>query len=229
VPGSGNLLVATGNGPWDGVSSWGDSVLELSPDGTSLLANWTPANELELDSLDLDLGSSAPAVLTSRLAAQVGKDGILRLLDLQRLNGHVFQAGAFKGGELQTIATRGAGQGFYSWMQTVWKGAGKTWLYTADFYGVDAYVLRGGRLQLAWRSFGTGGNPVVAGGLLYVTDWDQGGLVVLDPQTGEYLLKLPGSRGHWGSPVITDGRIAFPEGNANDHLLRGILNIYRLP
>jgi hypothetical protein len=34
--------------------------------------------------------------------------------------------------------------------------------------------------------------------------------------------------GHWNSPIVTDGRIALPEGDANDHVLSGVLNIYRL-
>ena len=41
-PGSGQILTATGNGPFDGQTSWGDSVLELSPDAAHLLHNWTP-------------------------------------------------------------------------------------------------------------------------------------------------------------------------------------------
>jgi hypothetical protein len=42
-PGSGRILVATGNGPFDGRTSWGDSVLELSAGAGQLLHNWTPA------------------------------------------------------------------------------------------------------------------------------------------------------------------------------------------
>src|SRR5205807_6856143 len=38
-PGSGRILVATGNAPFNGTTNWGDSVLELSPDGQHLLHN----------------------------------------------------------------------------------------------------------------------------------------------------------------------------------------------
>jgi hypothetical protein len=41
--------------------------------------------------------------------------------------------------------------------------------------------------------------------------------------------RLSAGSGHWNSPIVTDGRIALPEGNANDHSLSGVLNIYRLP
>src|SRR5579859_147694 len=86
-PGSGNLIVATGNGRWDGKTYWGDSVLELSPDAGKLLQNWTPTNQAGLSSSDADLGSTAPALLGNGLAVQGGKDGKLRLLDLTKLNG----------------------------------------------------------------------------------------------------------------------------------------------
>ena len=44
-PATGDLLVATGNGPFDGKTNWGDSVLVLSPDGKRLLKHWTPSNQ----------------------------------------------------------------------------------------------------------------------------------------------------------------------------------------
>jgi hypothetical protein len=35
--------------------------------------------------------------------------------------------------------------------------------------------------------------------------------------------------GHWNSPIVVDGKIAIPEGNANDHRMSGVFNIFRLP
>ena len=43
-PATGDLLVATGNAPFDGKTNWGDSVLVLSPDAKRLLKHWTPSN-----------------------------------------------------------------------------------------------------------------------------------------------------------------------------------------
>jgi hypothetical protein len=31
-PATGNIFITTGNGPWDGRTAWGDSLIELDPD-----------------------------------------------------------------------------------------------------------------------------------------------------------------------------------------------------
>jgi outer membrane protein assembly factor BamB len=222
---SGRLLVATGNGKWDGRTYWGDSVLELSPDAGKLLQNWTPADQESLSSADEDLGSTAPALLGGGLAAQGGKDGRLRLLDLARLNGKG-GAGPVTGGELQTLATPG-GSALFS-APAVWRHGGRTWLFVSDFGATAAYVLKGRALAQAWRVSAGGTSPVVAGGLLYVYD-PGGSLDVYVPTTGKRLASLPAGGGHWSSPIVTDGRIALPVGDANDHRTSGILDIWRLP
>ena len=71
------------------------------------------------------------------------------------------------------------------------------------------------------------GPAVVAGGLLYVYDPDGGGLRVLRPTTGALVATLPAGAGHWNSPIVVDGRIALPEGDANKHRLTGVLDIWR--
>jgi hypothetical protein len=222
-PGSGNLLVATGNARWDGKTYWGDSVLELSPDAGKLLQNWTPTDESELNSGDVDLGSTAPALLGNGLAVQSGKDGKLRLLDLTKLNGKG-GAGPTTGGELQTLPTP-SGAGLFS-APAVWRSGGRTWLFVSDFGATAAYFLNGRRLSQAWHVSAAGTSPVVAGGLLYVYD-PGGGLDVYAPTTGKRLASLPTGSGHWNSPIVTDGRIALPLGDANRHETSGVLDIWR--
>jgi outer membrane protein assembly factor BamB len=223
-PSTHDLLVATGNGRWDGARYWGDSVLELSPDAGKLLQNWTPANQAELNSGDVDLGSTAPALLGGGLAVQSGKDGKLRLLDLGKLNGRG-GAGPVTGGELQTLSTP-SGSGLFS-APAVWRNGRTTWLFVSDFSATAAYVLKGRRLSQAWHVSSAGTSPVVAGGLLYVYD-PAGSLAVYVPTTGKRLVSLDAGSGHWSSPIVTDGRIALPVGNANDHATTGVLDIWRL-
>jgi outer membrane protein assembly factor BamB len=222
-PGTGNLLVATGNGRFDGTRYWGDSVLMLDPRGGRLLQNWTPSDQRDLETGDADLGSTAPALLGSRLAVQGGKDAKLRLLDLRHLNG---QGGhePRTGGELQTLSL---GEGLFA-APAVWHDGARTWLFVSTFSETHAYRLSGGRLRLAWRSASGGTSPVVAGGLLYVYGPDGGGLRVYRPTTGALVARLPAGAGHWNSPIVTDGRVALAEGDANDHGTSGVLDIYRL-
>jgi hypothetical protein len=53
-------------------------------------------------------------------------------------------------------------------------------------------------------------------------------LLVYQPGTGQQVASLDAGAGHWNSPIIVDGRIALPEGNANDHNTSGVLNIWRV-
>src|SRR5207237_1115893 len=143
VPRSGNLLVATGNAPWDGRTNWGDAVVVLSAKA-KLVGNYTPTNTEQLNSSDLDLGSTSPVYLTSTLIAQGGT------------------------------------------------------------------------------------SPVVAGGLLWVYDPGGAGLRVYRPASGKLVAMLSAGSGHWNSPIVIDGRVALPEGDANHHATSGVLDIWRL-
>jgi len=216
APGSGNLLVATGNGPFDGRRNWGDSALMLTPNAGRLLRNWTPRNQASLESGDGDLGSTAPALVGQGLALQSGKDARLRLLSLTRLGGRL---GA-TGGELQTLTAPG-GAGVFT-APAVWRNR----VFVATDSGLACYVLRGKRLHLSWQKSAGGTSPVVAGGLLYVYN---GSLNVYAPTTGRQLASFRVGGSHWNSPIVTDGRVAVPEGDANDHSTRGALDIFRLP
>jgi hypothetical protein len=109
----------------------------------------------------------------------------------------------------------------------VWRSKDGVRVVVSTFSATSAYALGGGRLRVAWRRPEAGTSPVLAGGLLYVYD-PGGGLDVLRPRTGGLVRRLPAGGGHWNSPIVTDGRIALPEGDANDHRTSGVLNIYRV-
>jgi outer membrane protein assembly factor BamB len=78
-----------------------------------------------------------------------------------------------------------------------------------------------------WNVTPGGTSPLVAGGLLYVYD-ASGTLRVYAPTTGKLIASFDAGRGHWSSPIVTDGRIALPVGDANDHDLHGTLDIWRV-
>jgi hypothetical protein len=56
-----------------------------------------------------------------------------------------------------------------------------------------------------------------------------GGLRVYDPVKGRQIAGLESGNGHWNSPIVVDGKIALPEGNANQHASTGVLDIWSLP
>jgi outer membrane protein assembly factor BamB len=228
-PGSGRLLVATGNGPYNGSTDWGDSVLELSPDAGKLLQAYTPANQAYLDGTDLDLGSVSPALLTKTLVAQAGKDGKIRLLNLALLNGKTHSAGHVLGGELQVVLFPGHP---LLAAPAVWHTGGRVWLFVAGFARLAGYVLETKpkpRLRRVWLVQHGSSSPVVAGGLLYSFDPLNGGVHVYRPTTGALITTLPTGKGHWNSPIAADGRVAVPEGDSNTRTGSSVLDIFRLP
>ncbi len=87
---NGNLYVATGNGPFDlnsGGRDAGNSVLKLSS-SLALLDYFTPADQAQLNSNDLDLGASGPMLPPFQsgatdpdLVIEGGKDGNLYLVN----------------------------------------------------------------------------------------------------------------------------------------------------
>jgi outer membrane protein assembly factor BamB len=216
-PATGDLLVSTGNGPFDGKIYWGDSVLVLSPDAKRLLKHWTPSNQNDLNNQDLDLGSTGPGLLPGGYLVQGGKDGLLRLLQLSGLAG----PDSSTGGELQTVVLPGQRPMFSA--PAVWNGS---WVFATTEAGTEAWTFSNGQLHPAWSNGNGGTTPVVAGGLLYV-EWD-GVIRVYDPQTGADVADLPIGDAHWQSPIVVDGRIAAAEGDANQHKQSGVLDIYRL-
>ncbi len=189
---------------------------------------FTPTNQARLNSSDTDLGSSAPALLGHDRVVLAGKDGVLRVLQLSRMDGHPAGAGTHRlGGELQQLGIPGGGELFSA--PAVWQHSGHTTVFVADENGTAAFVLRSGRLARAWINTNPGTSPVMAGGLLYVYDLSAGGIYVYRPGSPHPIAKLSGRPGHWNSPIVVDGHVIEPEGNANDHSQSGTIEILSVP
>jgi hypothetical protein len=107
----------------------------------------------------------------------------------------------------------------------VWRTGSSTWLFAADNGGTEAWRYRNGHLTGVWQHATGGTSPVVAGGLLWVYN-PGGGLNVYRPGTGALVTTLPAGGGHWNSPIVVDGHVALPEGDANSHLTSGVLDIW---
>ena len=216
---TGNIFVATGNGPYNGKTNWGDSVVELSPDLSQVLGNYTPTDNSDLDRRDIDLGSTSPVLLNSSTLAQGGKDSLIRTLSIPGIGG----TAPHTGGELQMVSTPSGNLLFTA--PAVWNSNGQTWIFAADSGATAAWTANSGSLTRIWANSTGGTSPILAGGLLYVYN-PQGGLYVYDPVGGTQIARLETGKGHWNSPVVVDGKIALPEGDSNEHALSGVLNIW---
>ena len=217
---AGRVYVATGNGDFSihrGGQDYGDSVIALSADLRRVLGFFTPHNFASLESTDMDLGSTSPALLprearsaTPLMAVQGGKDGMLYLLDRAHLGG--------LGRMMQSIEV---GDGIYS-APAVWSDPrGRTWVYVGLSHSVHAYRVvtakRKSRLVNAWHtrvngltSSLEGNSPVVDDGVVFVAS--NGELVALDGQSGRRLWSSAHpavghslGRIHWESPVVVNG------------------------
>ena len=228
---TGRVYVTSGNGWFDaniGGHNWGDTVLSLLPNGAGTLGlpddSYTPDDYLDLSGQDLDLGAVSLAILpvppghtVTHLGAQVGKDAMIRLIDLDNMNGSHGPGGV--GGELQ----QNGGGGLFT-QPAVWIDAeGNTWMFVTNA-GVEAFKLQfdvdgvpdlhvQGILAESFSS------PIVAGGLLYLvgqpcTPPAQTCMFAVDPTTGNILwsssqeIQIP----HWASPIVVDGALYIVDG-----------------
>jgi hypothetical protein len=108
VDSNGNLYVMTGNGTWDGASSFGESFVKLNPSNLAVEDYFTPSDYSTLNANDADVGSAGGLLIPGTdLIVGGGKSGIFFLLNTNNM-GHEtandagtvqeFQAGHIQGG-----------------------------------------------------------------------------------------------------------------------------------
>ena len=192
--GTDRIFMGTGNGTFSGNSggyNWSESVIALHADGSGgtganagkPVDSHTPANYQSLDNGDVDLGSTAPAILpvpatsaVQHLAVQSGKDSRLRLINLANLSG-LGGPGHLMGdpSTLQVGSIVNLPQGGTVLSQpAVWVNPadGTTWVFVVNNNGSAAYKLvfdgsGNPSLVLQWNN-GTGGtSPLIANNVLF--------------------------------------------------------------
>ena len=85
---SGNTYYSTGNGNWDGITGFGESLVKLASRTLGVLDYFTPSDYNTLNGNDLDFGSAGPSMLPgTNLLVSGGKDGKIYLLNTTGL-GH---------------------------------------------------------------------------------------------------------------------------------------------
>ena len=235
-PDTGRIYFTTGNGVFDALHNWGESVIALNPDGSGgsnglPIDSYTPTEYGTLNQHDEDLGAGAPAILPAvsasipHLGVQIGKDGIVRLLNLANLSG-TGQPGAI-GGELQEVPL--VPSGFSNWPtphSAVWKAAdGSVWVFAqaqATLAGLQLTVNAGQpSLVKVWSTAATMSgyaSPIVANGVLYAFTGGMSNATIqaIMPTTGAVLWTSPQIPGccYTQSPIVVNGRLYIVSSSA---------------
>jgi outer membrane protein assembly factor BamB len=191
----GTIYVGVGNGaatapPFDG----SDSITALSPllkrTGIFAPATWPTDN-----AGDLDLGSTAPGLLSNGTILADGKNGRAYLLNAHHLTGvgsQVAQA---------PVCTAFGGMAVLG-----------TVVYVPCVGGGTAAVgTSGSKIKVLWRGPAAAfGSPVVGGGAVWVPDWNAGVLYQLTLATGKvrHRISLGSPLPHFASPTLS-GRLVL--------------------
>ncbi len=224
------IYFATGNGPFDPSGhNWGDAVLEINPDGTGKngfpVDSYTPTNFQKLDDRDLDLGSTAPAIIPTPpnckikdLAVQSGKDMKLRLINLSNLSGKGGPGNV--GGEIGNIIDVPSGEMVFS-TPAVWVNPkDKTsWIFLGTYNGLSAFKLQIDNsgmpyLKLIWNQSEGSSSPIIVNDILYCAVG--GSIRALNPETGKLLWHNNNIGSiHWESPVVDNGVLYITDESGN--------------
>jgi hypothetical protein len=200
IDSSGNLYVMTGNGFWDGVSSFSESMLKFGPGGGLPLVDWfTPDNHAAVDAADEDYGASGPMLVPgTNLVIGGGKHGVFYMMNtaslghIQSGNGQIVQSlnnngGFIKSGPVYWNRSGGAGPWMYNWSD----GNGGNEV-------IKAYHFNGSTFDASLASWGTVPSP---GG-------NSGGVLTLSANGG-----TPGTGIVWASmPLNADGENGVIQG-----------------
>ncbi len=199
VDGSNNIWLATGNSAFHSSSdSYDDSdgVIELSS-GLAVEQYFAPSSWYSDNGSDLDLGSSSPALMGNGLLLQIGKSHIAYVVSQ-----------ASPGG----VGGQAASQGSYCSSDVAGGSAvSGDVVYSPCLSGVVMSTVTPGSpptLSRGWQtSTGSGGAPIVAGGLVWTIDHNNGMLYGLDPSTGSatYVLSIGAVANHFPTPTVADG------------------------
>ena len=187
----GSVYIVTGNAV-GAAGSYSNSVLQLSPDLTTVRSFFTPSNWAELNATDTDLGSVGATLMAKDYVVAIGKEGVAYLL---------------RGGAL--IASRRVCSG--AWGGTAWL---ETVVFVPCADGLYALPISTTSIDIGWRApHPRLGSPIVSGGAVWGIEPDSGDLFALSPTDGHVLYSIGlGGAMHFSTPAATDGFVVAPAG-----------------
>lgn len=196
----GSVYVVTGNATSSPTTfGYSDSVLQLSPDLHTVRSYFAPANWVQLNRNDTDLGSVGATLLPGGLVMAIGKDGVAYLL----------RAGSLGGVGRQLVARQICYSGAYG--GTAWSGST---VYVPCSDGLYALNVSASSISIAWSSAVPRlASPIVAAGAVWAIEPSSGQLFTLDPSTGRMLFKTSlGTSNQFSTPAATEGFVVAPAG-----------------
>jgi hypothetical protein len=195
---TGNVYVSTGNGsqtnpagPYDG----SDSVIKLTPT-LQELSLFAPSSWASENANDLDLGSVGPALVGNGLVFQVGKQQTGYLLNTANLGGI---GGAIAGHQ---VCFADGGTAYVD-----------PFIYVPCADGIRAVkLLPGPDFTVAWHTpASANGPPIVALGLVWSLDTNNGILYGLDPSNGTVRFQAAvGAVQHFATPTAAGDLLLVP-------------------
>lgn len=195
---TGGVLVTTGNGQaFSGAWDHSDSLLKLSPT-LGLVSGFAPAGWAQENSVDADLGSMGPLLLSSTQAIAAGKGGSVYLVSVANPGGVGHQLArlsgcrAFGGGAALPTST----------------GA-DAFLPCTD--GVVQVHVAGNRMTQGWKAASSvTGSPVVVGHVLWSVQ-QNGTMVGIDYRTGKTVVSMAvGSATRFATPAVSGNVLLVP-------------------
>jgi len=218
VDASGNLYFTSGNGFDSTTFDNGNTIFKLSPT-LALLDWWAPSEWTYMNATDTDLGSVGPAIVgtSNNMIFQSGKSGWGYLVNttLSSPGGH-FGAEPFSG-KVCNAATTATSAG-----DQVFGGVAYAdpYIYVPCPEGIKALHLAAGpSFSISWTSPSISpGPPIVAGGVVWAINKNNGSLYGLNPANGttRFSASNLGPVTHFATPTSGQGRIYVP---VDDHVM----------
>jgi len=185
---AGNIIAVTGNGEFNGVTDFSDSVLKLSGRDLSLVDWYTPDNWADLRDNDEDLGS-AGAILIPEVnqILTAGKSGDLLLVNTGAM-GHV---GAMNSATVQSISANPNGVFDFA----LWNRQDGSIVYVQEPWGpLQAYRITAGHLDAALLSQTGPGIPSLFAGVAVSANSGLDGTAIVWQTTGDWISReIPGT------------------------------------
>ena len=198
IASDGSVYVVTGNATGGSGFAYSNSVIQLSPDLSSVRSYFAPSNWAALDVSDADLGSVGATLLPGDLVVAIGKQGVAYVLRAGSLGGI--------GGQLASRRVCAGAWGGTASMEAT--------MFVPCSDGLFALSVTASSIQVAWSvGHPEMGSPIISAGAVWAIEPSSATLFALDPSNGGVLFRTGlGSAKHFSTPAATDGFVVAPAG-----------------